>query len=69
MHDTHAHYNISGSVALSGTSVPVGVGQIWLENSICSGNEGRLIDCPASTLGASNGDHSLDVGVRCGKLL
>ena len=45
----------------------VGAGRIWLNNLLCSGSEGRLVDCPHAGLGESTGcmGHSDDAGVRC----
>ena len=45
----------------------VGAGRIWLSNLICSGSEGRLIDCAHAGIGMSTGcsGHSDDAGLRC----
>ena len=46
-----------------------GSGPIWLDNVLCGGDEGRLIDCPrifeGETIGGHNCTHEEDVGVRC----
>ena len=46
-------------------AVPDGTGQIWLDDVQCVGNETRLIDCPANSLGAHNCVHFEDAGVDC----
>lgn len=45
----------------------VGTGRIWFSNLICSGNEGRLIDCTHAGVGVSDGcnGHADDAGLRC----
>ena len=43
----------------------IGIGQIWLDNVACTGNESRLIDCPANPPGLHNCHHVEDAGVRC----
>ena len=40
-------------------------GAIWLDEVQCTGNETRLIDCPASNLGIHDCTHDQDAGVRC----
>ena len=52
------------AVALT-SGVTSGVGQIWLDEVQCLGNESRLIDCPARPLGEHNCAHVEDSGVRC----
>ena len=42
-----------------------GAGQIWLNNVRCHGNETRLIDCPADSLGRHTCTHQEDAGVMC----
>ena len=42
-----------------------GLGQIWLDDVQCRGNETRLIDCPARPLGSHSCSHYEDAGVRC----
>ena len=53
-----------GAVAIF-TGFANGVGQIWLDNVQCRGNETRLIDCPHLPLGTHNCGHIEDAGVRC----
>ena len=45
----------------------VGAGRIWLSNLICSGSEGRLLDCAHSGVGMSTGcnGHADDAAMRC----
>ena len=54
----------AGAEVVSFASVH-GIGQIWLDNVACTGNERRLIDCPANPLGGHNCHHVEDAGVRC----
>ena len=42
-----------------------GSGNIWIDESACTGEEQALLDCPANPIGESNCDHSEDAGVRC----
>lgn len=44
-----------------------GSGRIFLSNLICSGNEGRLVDCSHPAIGVSDGcnGHNDDAGLRC----
>ena len=42
-----------------------GSGEIWLDNVECTGEESRLIDCPAEAIGDDNCRHSEDAGARC----
>ena len=42
-----------------------GVGDIFLDNVVCDGNELRLIDCASNPLAAHNCQHSDDAGVVC----
>ena len=45
---------------------PNGVGSIWLDDVQCVGDESRLIDCPARTLGSTIFcSHIEDAGVVC----
>ena len=50
---------------LYGSSVVDGIGQIFLDDLLCTGSESRLIDCPHNGLGNHNCDHTDDAGVRC----
>ena len=54
-----------GFTVLPSSEVPVGAGQIWLDDVNCLGSETRLIDCSASPLGQHNCIHFEDIGVRC----
>lgn len=40
-------------------------GPIFLENLACSGLEQNLIECPHSTIGTHQCDHSRDAAVQC----
>ena len=57
-------YNTAGARALT-TGFTNGVGQIWLDDIQCVGNETRLIDCPARPLGVHGCSHFQDAGVSC----
>ena len=50
---------------LTGSSVPDGSGNIWLDNLRCSGTETHILNCPSNTIGDHNCAHSEDVGVSC----
>jgi len=50
---------------LSGFSNGPNTQQIWLDEVRCTGNENRLLDCPASPIGIQNCQHIDDVGVNC----
>ena len=53
---------LTGSTAINPYA---GMGQIWLSDVQCYGNETRLIDCPARPLGEHHCTHNEDAGVRC----
>ena len=38
-------------------------GSIWLDDLSCNGNEERLLDCTARSIGSHNCGHHEDVGV------
>lgn len=42
-----------------------GVGDIFLDNVVCDGNELRLTDCASNPLAAHNCRHAQDAGVVC----
>ena len=42
-----------------------GVGDIFLDNVVCDGNELRLVDCASNPLAAHNCQHNQDAGVVC----
>ena len=42
-----------------------GLDQIWLDNSICNGDESSLLDCNTNPIGQHNCNHTEDAGVRC----
>ena len=41
-----------------------GLGEIWVTDVTCAGNESRVIDCPHST-NTSTCNHGLDAGAAC----
>ena len=47
------------------TGITVGVGQIWLDEVRCFGNESRLIDCPTDPHGSHDCGHHEDAGILC----
>ncbi|KAJ8030427.1 Neurotrypsin [Holothuria leucospilota] len=51
--------------ALSYSSYGPGVGQIWLDNVRCNGNELRLEDCRSNEWGIHDCNHYEDASVRC----
>ena len=51
--------------ALSGFSVPHGVGKIWLDDVNCAGTEEKLGSCNHLGWGIHNCGHSEDAGVEC----
>ncbi len=53
------------AIALTSGFTNGGASPIWLDDVNCIGNESRLIDCPARTLGSNNCGHTEDVGVIC----
>ena len=56
-----------GAIALSGSNVPEGTGQIWLDEVSCDGTEDILLKCVANPIGNHNCDHLEDAGVVCGR--
>ena len=54
----------TGAVALT-SGFTNGIGQIWLSNVQCRGNETRLTDCTHPAFGVHICTHSEDAGVRC----
>lgn len=42
-----------------------GMGNTWLDETMCSGDETALLDCPANPIGMENCRHREDAGVRC----
>ena len=42
-----------------------GLDQIWLDNSVCNGDESSLLECNTNSIGQHNCDHSEDAGVIC----
>jgi hypothetical protein len=42
-----------------------GVDPIWMDDTLCTGSEARLVDCPFDGFGVDNCDHGEDAGVVC----
>ena len=57
---------ILGSIPVYNAEFGEGSGSILLDNLVCRGNEGSLLNCASNvTIGNSNCQHSEDAGVRC----
>ena len=52
------------AVAQSGGTYAAGTGPIWGSNVVCTGEEGRLVDCGFNS-DTSSCTHSNDAGVTC----
>lgn len=61
----------TGGQLLSSAKFSFGIGQIWMDNVQCSGNESRLDQCEFGIdnhgWGQHNCRHYEDVGISCGK--
>ena len=55
----------TGAQARARAAFGQGIGDIFLDNVVCDGNELRLIDCASNPLAAHNCLHSEDAGVVC----
>ena len=54
-----------GAMPRSQAAFGQGVGDIFLDNVVCNGNELRLLDCSSNPLAAHNCIHAEDAGVVC----
>ena len=54
-----------GAAVQSNAPNGAGTGQIWLDNLMCIGNEARLFECPANSVGSNNCVHSEDLSAIC----
>ena len=54
-----------GATALSRSPNGAGTGQIWLDNLNCVGNEPRLFECPANSIGTNDCSHGEDLSAVC----
>ena len=59
-------YPADGARALTGSDVPDGTGQIWLELVNCTGGEVALLACGVA-ISTPICSHSRDAGVACGE--
>ena len=55
-----------GVEAAGQASFGEGTGQIWLDNTQCTGSEGDILDCSTGSNGVNSCTHAQDAGVRCG---
>ena len=55
----------TGAQARQNAAFGQGIGDIFLDNMVCDGNELRLIDCASNPLAAHDCQHSEDAGVVC----
>ena len=51
---------------LTSAQVQDGIGQIWLDDVVCTGNETDLNNCIHLPYGINDCTHAEDIGVRCG---
>ncbi len=61
----HCNFYLLGAQPRTNAAFGQGVGDIFLDNVVCSGSEVRLIDCASNPLAAHNCQHSQDAGVVC----
>ena len=62
-HNIIVQCNLLGATAISSARFEEGTGPIVMDEVRCTGNEGRLMDCPLSL--SHNCGHHQDAGVRC----
>lgn len=65
-----ADYHLSFSFFVGAGFIPLspngpGVGQIWLDGLNCVGNEARLFECPANSIGTNDCSHAEDLTAIC----
>ena len=60
-------HSVIGAINITGSDVPDGTGQIWLDGISCIGTEANLLDCNAFSLGNHDCIHAEDSGVICRK--
>ncbi len=54
-----------GATARTGAFFGQGTGPIFFDETRCSGNESKLVDCPSSAVGVHNCLHAEDAAVIC----
>jgi len=62
----NSFFTCTDSIPVGGATYGSGVGEIFLDDLLCRGDETSLFDCPTRSNGRHNCDHSEDAGVRCG---
>ena len=55
----------AGGVALTDLEFGAGLGNIWMDDVQCGGDESRIEDCPRRPYGENNCGHNEDAAVRC----
>ena len=55
----------TGAISTGVDRFGIGDGLILLDNLLCTGNENRLLECPANDPGLHNCQHNEDSGVIC----
>lgn len=57
--------HITGAISSNAALFGRGSGPIFLDQSMCIGNESRLIDCQSTGAGVHECNHLQDAGVHC----